>query len=129
MSTAVLNRSDRRRPKAAKAAATEDWSLVNQVHDDPSPTRALHRRAVLLAVIACATENNDRVHASTVRPLLPDWVDEHMRGNVMSHLSRAGILGKTGRYLPSGDARNRNASRGLPEFVVLDWARLEAEVA
>ncbi|WP_062077764.1 hypothetical protein [Demequina globuliformis] len=129
MSTAVLNRSDRRRPEAAKAAAVEDWSLVNQVHDDPAPLASLHRRAVVMAVIACAIENDDRVHASTLRPLLPEGVNDHLVGNVISHLAKAGILGETGRMLRSGDARNRNSRRRLPERIVLDWDRLKAQVA
>lgn len=53
----------------------EDWTLVDQVAADPAPTRARHREAILLAIIACATENDGKVHAAWVRPYIPAWVD------------------------------------------------------
>lgn len=108
---------------------TEDWTLVNQVHDDPAPLPHMHRIEVLKAIINCAETHDGLVHASWVRDLLPEGVDEHMRGNVVSHLSRAGSLRRTGRYLPSGDAKNRNRTRGLPVFRVTSMARLAEAVA
>ena len=109
-------------------AITEDWTLVNDVAADRSPARDLHRRAVLLAVIACATEHGGKVHASWVRDLTPDWVGDKVRGAIVSSLAVRGILVKTGEYLPSRDSANRNSARDLPVRRVASWERLNAEV-
>ena len=109
-------------------AITEDWQLVNDLAADRSPARDLHRRAVLMAVIACASEHDGKVHASWMHDLVQAWVDPRMIGNVMSQLSRAGIIGKTGRHLPSGQAKNRNSNHELPVRYVIDWARLNEEI-
>ena len=107
---------------------TEDWQLVNDVGADRSPARDLHRRAVLLAVIACATEQDGEVHASWVRDLTPDWVGDKVRGAIISSLAVRGILVKTGEYLPSRDSANRNSTRYLPVRRVASWARLNEEI-
>jgi len=108
--------------------AAEDWTLVNQVYADPSPLAVNHRQQIMAAISKCADDMGGEVHASWIRPMLPDGVNEHLVGNVMSQLSRIGILTRTGRYLPSNDATNRNTTRDLPVRQVADWARLLEEV-
>lgn len=106
----------------------EDWTLVHQVYTDPSPLPTNHRNDVILAIILCAKDHDNEVHASWVREYLPLDCDPHLRGNVMANLSRKGILARTGRYLPSGDSENRNALRDLPVRRVTSMARLAHEV-
>ena len=107
---------------------TEDWQLVNDLAADRSPARDLHRRAVLLAVIACASEHDGEVHASWVRPLTPEWVGDKIRGAITSSLASKGILVETGETMRSGDKRNRNSRRHLSVYKVASWERLNAEV-
>ena len=106
----------------------EDWSLVDQVAADPHPLSEVKRADIINAFIEAASDHGGEVHASWVRPYLPVGVNEHLIGNVASQLSRKKILQRTGRYLPSGDARNRNRLRDLPVRRVVNWDALWAEV-
>lgn len=107
---------------------TEDWSLVDQVNADTSPARSLHRRAVLQAIYRAAVEHDGLVHASWVRPLLPPWVDEHMRGGITSGLVASGILVSHGQPRRSLDSKNRNGNRWLSTYRVADMPALAAHV-
>lgn len=113
---------------ATKRRPVEDWSLVNANDADKTPAKELHRRAVVLAIVACAMEHDGKVHASWVRPLLPEWVGDKVRGGVMSSLVSHGILQAHGSPMRSDDAKNRNRNRWLSVYRVADWSALEAEV-
>lgn len=106
----------------------EDWTLENQRYADPSILPTNHRREILTAIIECASMHGGEVHASWVRPLLPEGVNQALIGNVMSHLANVGILVNTRRTLPSGDTRSRNRTKRLAVRRVADWARLIEEV-
>ena len=104
---------------------TEDWTLVNAKYSEPRPVAVNQRRQIMYAVFACAREHDGKVHPSWVRPLLDlGALDEGMIGNVMSHLAKAKVLVRTGDYLPSGDAANRNNTRDIPVRRVADWSQL-----
>jgi len=108
---------------------TEDWTLVNDVYNEPHPLKVDQRRDVLAAYVKCAEAHDGLVHASWVREFLPEAVNPRLIGNVASQLANAGILGKTGRFLPSGQKANRNAHHELPVRRVLDWDALRAEAS
>lgn len=106
------------------ATITEDWTLVNQVYTEPHPLKVGQRKTVLYAIFATAREHDGLVHASWLRTHLPKGeVNEHLPGNVMSQLAKAGVLVRTGAYMPSLDAANRNNTRDLPVRRVADWRK------
>lgn len=100
----------------------EDWSLVNAIATDPTPRIVNQRVTIMNALMRCAREHGGRIHSSWLHEYLPDGaVTGAMIGNVMSQLSNAGIIERTGDHLPSGQTKNRNRTKELPVWRVTDW--------
>jgi hypothetical protein len=107
-----------------QARPPEDYTLMDAVASDPAPLEVNERAKIYEAINACAAANDGEVHASTLRPHLPEQVNEHLIGNVVSQLAKTGVLVETGEMRASADSRNRNARRRLPVRRVTSWDRL-----
>lgn len=95
-----------------------EYAILDQQAHDPSPAKADHLAAIRSAIIKAADLNGGEVTAATVRPHLPEWVDDHRIGAVFSDLLRSGALIDTGRMARSDDARNRNRNRKKPIYAL-----------
>lgn len=99
-----------------------EYAVLDHLAHDPSPTKADHLAAIRRAVLAAAEANGGIVTAATIRPHLPEWVDKHRIGAVISALVRAQALIDTGRVARSGDSRNRNRNRPKPIYMLNELA-------
>lgn len=108
----------------SKTKEVEDWSLVNAVGKDPSPLAVNQRVQIMNAMFRVARSYHGRIHSSWMHEYLPEGaVTGNLIGNVMSQLSNAGIIERTGDHLPSGQLKNRNRTKELPVWRVTDWHR------
>lgn len=70
------------------------------------------RVALLDAVQRVAAEHDGLVHASRLRPALPQWVTKSKSyGAFVNALVRQKVLVATGQFLPSGNTEQRNGDR------------------
>lgn len=88
--------------------------VLHAVESDWRPSRVDSRERVRQAVMDCARDNEGLVHASTLRPYLPEWVAPAQIGAVVNLLVRKGYLVATGRLERSGRRESRDAAKWLP---------------
>lgn len=85
--------------------------VLDAVASDWRPSRVEARRAIREAIHRAAQDNRGLVHIAQVRPHLPEWIDPHQVGALLSALTRKGYLIPTGRYRPNGDPKSGNAAK------------------
>lgn len=85
--------------------------VIDAVAHDWRPSRVEARAAILAAVDQVAAQHDGLVHVAWVRPLLPEWIDQHQVGATVCALVRQRVLAGTGRYLPNGNHASRNRTK------------------
>ncbi len=115
--TTTAKDTARRRPELAPPVG-EDYSILDQLANEPAPRGHAESTLIRLAVIAAACDNGGIVTAATLRPLLPETVNPHRIGAVVSALVKQGILVRTGRYAESSNRKWRNMHRPMPVYEV-----------
>ncbi|MFA5636850.1 MAG: hypothetical protein WC977_13215 [Anaerovoracaceae bacterium] len=102
----------------------DDYSRLDLIADEPGPLKDEEREGIVEAIRHAASDGGGRFHAGTVRPYLPEKVDPHRVGAIVSALAKTGAFIKTGEYALSGNERHRNAQRPVPWYRVIDWEGL-----
>lgn len=93
--------------------------------DEIEITEADHRvtptdiRAAVDAAITQADAERGVVHIAKVRSLLPPWATGPQVGARINGHVRRGSLVWTGDYLPSGNAKTRNAQRPAKVYLLI----------
>ena len=81
------------------------------IASDERPIGVETRDVLLAAMRKVAAEHDGLVHISWLREALPAWCVWQGLGAFISARVSQGVLVSTGRYLPSGNAKQRNSSR------------------
>jgi len=87
--------------------------VLHAVESDWRPSRRDSRERVRQAVMDCARDNDNLVHAATLRAYLPGWVASAQIGAVVNLLVRKGYLVATGKLERSGRRESRDAAKWL----------------
>ena len=108
-----------------KNQAGEDWSLVEQLDQDPGVLATLDREAYCRAVRRVAASTGGIVTAAQIRAELKRKVNPHRIGGIVNGFVTRGLFIDTGRTALSGDTKNRNRNRRLPVWQVPDWKKIK----
>lgn len=88
-------------------------AALHAVHSDWRPSRVTARESLRLAINECGRVNQDRVHISLFRDLLPPTVPPPAIGAAVSAWTNAGYLRLTDDVLPMGGTAG-NANKRSP---------------
>jgi hypothetical protein len=88
----------------------ELFDTLDAVAADWRPSRVEARLAIRDAIHRAAAAHGGLVHIAQVRIYLPEWIDGHQIGALISALTRKGNLTPTGRFRPNGGPSG-NASK------------------
>ncbi|MBE3133855.1 MAG: hypothetical protein IMZ55_10290 [Acidobacteria bacterium] len=102
-----------------------DYTLLDALAEDLAIPSRVDDRDAILSAIRAATISSPFFHAGTMRPGIPEGVDPHRIGAIVSALVKTGVIVKTGEYALSGNGPQRNTYRPVPWYRVTDQGGLK----
>lgn len=96
-------------------AHAKNPDLLDLLDADPGVHAKMQRDAIDAAVREVGA-HGARFSSADIRPLVASRVDAHRIGNRLRTLARDGVIVKTGRWVASGNSKQRNATRPVHEY-------------